>query len=106
MSKFNDLINGEIPVLLDIYANWCAPCKVLSPILKEIKSDFKESLIILKIDIEGVDWWCIKEILQSNTWYDELPDFFSVEVFAVEWIMQWWELAFAHGYTHYKLVEQ
>ena len=60
MSKFNDLINGEVPVLLDIYANWCAPCKVLSPILKEIKSDFKESLIILKIDIDKNNALCEK----------------------------------------------
>ena len=60
MSKFNDLINGEVPVLLDIYANWCAPCKVLSPILKEIKSDFKESLIILKIDIDKNNMLCEK----------------------------------------------
>tara|TARA_B100000963_G_C22604277_1_gene661697 strand:+ start:1083 stop:1388 length:306 start_codon:yes stop_codon:yes gene_type:complete len=60
MSKFNDLINGEVPVLLDIYANWCAPCKVLSPILKEIKSDFKESLIILKIDIDKNNILCEK----------------------------------------------
>ena len=60
MSKFNDLINGEVPVLLDIYANWCGPCKVLSPILKEIKSDFKESLIILKIDIDKNNMLCEK----------------------------------------------
>ena len=60
MSKFNDLINGEVPVLLDIYANWCAPCKALSPILKEIKSDFKESLIILKIDIDKNNILCEK----------------------------------------------
>ena len=52
MSKFNDLINGEVPVLLDLYADWCGPCKVLSPILKELKSDFNDSLIILKIDVD------------------------------------------------------
>ena len=52
MSKFNDLIYGDTPVLLDLYANWCGPCKVLSPILKEIKSDFNNSLVILKIDVD------------------------------------------------------
>ena len=52
MSKFNDLIYGDTPVLLDLYANWCGPCKVLSPILKEIKSDFNASLVILKIDVD------------------------------------------------------
>ena len=52
MSKFNDLIYGDTPVLLDLYANWCGPCKVLSPIIKEIKSDFNASLVILKIDVD------------------------------------------------------
>ncbi|MBG15764.1 MAG: thioredoxin [Crocinitomicaceae bacterium] len=52
MSKFNDLIYGDTPVLLDLYANWCGPCKVLSPIIKEIKSDFNDSLVILKIDVD------------------------------------------------------
>ena len=52
MSKFNSLINSEIPVLVDVYASWCKPCEVLSPILKEIKSQYGSSLKIIKIDID------------------------------------------------------
>ena len=50
MSKFNSLINSETPVLVDVYASWCNPCKVLSPILKDIKSQYGSSLKIIKID--------------------------------------------------------
>ena len=52
MSKFNSLINSETPVLVDVYASWCKPCEVLSPILKEIKSQYGSSLKIIKIDID------------------------------------------------------
>lgn len=52
MSKFNDLINGSIPVLIDFYADWCAPCHSMSPIIKQIKNDFGDKLKVIKIDIE------------------------------------------------------
>jgi thioredoxin 1 len=52
MSKFNDLINGSIPVLIDFHADWCAPCHSMAPILKEIKNDFGDKLKVIKIDIE------------------------------------------------------
>ena len=52
MSKFNSLINGDQPVLVDVFAEWCQPCKLLSPILKEIKHDFSQQLIIIKVNID------------------------------------------------------
>lgn len=52
MSKFTELVNGEIPVLVDVFADWCAPCKMISPILKEVKSNFNSSLKIIKIDLD------------------------------------------------------
>ena len=52
MSKFTELVNGEAPVLVDIFADWCAPCKTITPILKEVKSTLNDSIKVIKIDID------------------------------------------------------
>lgn len=49
---FSDLIKGDIPVLVDFYADWCAPCKMMSPILKQLKAEMGDSINIIKIDTE------------------------------------------------------
>lgn len=50
--SFNELIKGDIPVLVDFYADWCAPCKMMPPILKKLKKMMGDEIIILKIDTE------------------------------------------------------
>lgn len=52
VSKFSELVNGEIPVLVDVFADWCSPCKQISPILKDVKSTLNDSIKIIKIDID------------------------------------------------------
>lgn len=52
MSAFKDLINGEEPVLVDFTAEWCGPCKMMAPILKEMASTFKDKLKIIKVDVD------------------------------------------------------
>ena len=49
---FTELINGETPVLVDFYTDWCAPCKMLTPSLKELKGIMGDDLHIIKIDAE------------------------------------------------------
>lgn len=50
--NFNKLINGERPVLIDFYADWCGPCKMQTPILKELVGEVKGKVRIIKIDVD------------------------------------------------------
>ena len=52
MSKFNDLINGSTPVLIDFFADWCSPCHTMTTVIKDIKSNYGEKLKVIKIDID------------------------------------------------------
>lgn len=51
-SNFNSIIKSKTPVLIDFYADWCGPCKMLAPILKEVKSELKDNIKIIKIDVD------------------------------------------------------
>jgi thioredoxin 1 len=52
MSTFNDLISGKRPVLVDFFATWCGPCKTMSPILEHVKTQLKDAVRIVKIDVD------------------------------------------------------
>lgn len=50
--SFGNIIDSKTPVLVDFYADWCGPCKMLAPILKQVKDDLAENIKIIKIDVD------------------------------------------------------
>lgn len=50
--EFKELINSEKPVLVDFSAEWCGPCKMMAPILKEIAHKYDGKLSVIKIDVD------------------------------------------------------
>jgi thioredoxin 1 len=51
-NSFENIIKSEKPVLIDFSATWCGPCKMLAPILKQVKDSLGERVAIFKIDVD------------------------------------------------------
>ena len=52
MSDFNDLIKSSKPTLIDFLATWCGPCKMMHPILEQLKEKMGDSVTFAKIDVD------------------------------------------------------
>jgi len=49
---FSDIIKGEVPTLVDFSAEWCGPCKMMKPILDQVKAELGDQVKIIKIDVD------------------------------------------------------
>jgi thioredoxin 1 len=52
-SSFSTLIADETPTIIDFFATWCGPCRAVSPILEDLKSDLGDGVRIFKIDVDN-----------------------------------------------------
>jgi thioredoxin 1 len=52
-SNFEEIINSEKPVLVDFWAEWCGPCKMIGPLVEELANEFEGKAIIGKVDVDA-----------------------------------------------------
>lgn len=50
--SFDSVINGDKPVLVDLWAEWCGPCKMIAPILDEVAAEMSDKVTIAKLNID------------------------------------------------------
>ena len=61
----NDVISSDIPVLVDFWAEWCGPCKMIGPILEELEIEMGEKIKIVKVDVDSNKQTAMKYAIRS-----------------------------------------
>lgn len=65
METFNEVISGDQLVLVDFFATWCQPCKMMHPILEQLKSQLGHKIRVIKIDVDRNNTMAARFNIQS-----------------------------------------
>ncbi|MEM9676155.1 MAG: thioredoxin [Cyclobacteriaceae bacterium] len=52
-SNFSEVVNSDKPVLVDFWAEWCGPCKMIAPVVDELASDYDGKAVVGKVDVDS-----------------------------------------------------
>ena len=65
MESFNDIIRGNQLTLVDFFATWCGPCKMMHPVLEQLKHEQGDSIRIIKLDVDKNEALALQYRIQS-----------------------------------------
>ena len=65
MEDFNDVIKGDKLTLVDFFATWCQPCKMMHPLLVQLKKDYGDSIRVIKMNVEENQDMAMQYAIQS-----------------------------------------
>ena len=68
METFNDIITSEQPVLVDFFATWCQPCKMMHPILEQVKEVLGDRIRIIKVDVDKYGVTASQRFVRCSIW--------------------------------------
>ena len=60
-----DVLNSDLPVLVDFWAEWCGPCKMIGPVLEELDNEISDKIKIVKVDVDNNNQTAMKFAIRS-----------------------------------------
>ena len=63
--NFNEVINGELPVLVDFWASWCGPCRMIAPFIEQLADEYECKVAFMKVNVDEQPELCEKYRVSS-----------------------------------------